>query len=188
MIIDHLKHRDVPDTARVVVDTEENLAYFTLFNLSGKLVGYMRYNPVGYKARGKWRKETTLLKYKTVVTKENDERNISHLALYGLHTLDERPFVFVVEGIFDAVKLETLKLPVIATLTNDPKKLKNFFFILSQTKDIIAWLDRDVSGKKLRKIAKHVIVTPEPYGDLGDMPNEEVKGAVGEELLRLEND
>lgn len=188
MIIDHLKHRDVPDTARVFVDIEENLAYFTLFNLSGKIVGFMRYNPVGHKARGKWRKETTLLKYKTVVTKENDERNISHLALYGLHTLDERPFVFVVEGIFDAVKLETLKLPVIATLTNDPKKLKNFFFILSQTKDIIAWLDRDVSGKKLRKIAKHVIVTPEPYGDLGDMPIDEIKGAVGEELLRLRND
>ena len=173
MIRDHLKYRDVPETAPVLI--EEDAAYFTLYNLSGKIVGYQRYNPTGNKARGIYRdapKEE--LKYVTTVTRENVERNIPYLAVYGLHTLrKEIPYVFVVEGIFDAVKLEKLGYPVIATLTNNPVRLVNFFRIMPKIK--IVWKDRDEASKELRIIADFSLCTPAPHKDLGEMLLEDVK-------------
>ena len=189
MIREHLKERDVPESAAVIVAEEDNYAYFMLYNLSGKIVGLQRYNPFGYKDRSKHYREIkhlgsldeSQLKYLTKVTRENTERNVPQLAVYGLHTLDERKFVFVVEGIFDAVKLESLGLPVIAVLTNAPKKFKNFFFILQKT--VIAWRDNDKASEDLEEIADRVIVTAEPYKDLGDMPLEKVKERLENEGL-----
>jgi hypothetical protein len=189
MIREHLKERDVPESAAVIVAEEDNFAYFLLYNLSGKIVGLQRYNPDGYKDRGKHYREIrnlgsldeSQLKYLTKVTRENTERNVPQLAVYGLHTLDERKFVFVVEGIFDAVKLESLGLPVIAVLTNAPKKFKNFFFVLQKT--VIAWRDNDKASEALEEIADRVIVTSEPYKDLGDMPLEQVKERLKNEGL-----
>ncbi|KPJ57651.1 MAG: hypothetical protein AMJ42_04520 [Deltaproteobacteria bacterium DG_8] len=179
---EHLKYRDVPDTAPVIIT--KDAAYFTLYNLSGKIVGYQRYNPKGRKARGIYRdapKEE--LKYVTTVTRENPERNIPYLAVYGLHTLkDHLPYVFVVEGIFDAVKLEKLGYPVIATLTNDPVRLSNFLSMLPKVK--IVWRDRDEPSKRLNKVADFSLCTPAPYKDLGDMLLEDVK-AWSEYILWL---
>jgi hypothetical protein len=180
-ILEHLKERGVPDSAAVLVDETEGYAYFLLYNFSGKLVGVQRYLPDGYKERDRAYKKAhnfgsldeSKLKYLTKVTRENPERNIPQLAVYGLHTLDERPFVFVVEGIFDAVKLESLGLPVIAVLANAPKKLVNFFFVLQ--KKVIVWKDRDKASEGLDEVADVSITTPEPYEDLGDMPLEKVK-------------
>jgi len=161
----------------LIVDTEENdVAYFPLFNLSGKFVGYQRYNPKGLKAPTQKQRNTMStkdFKYYTYVTRENPEKNIPHIAVYGLHTLDKRPYVFIVEGIFDAVKLIRLNQPVIAVLGNHPKQLKNFFFTLQ--KKIIGVLDDDNAGKKLKSLTNKSYTTPKPYKDLGDMPLKEIK-------------
>ena len=174
MIKEHLKWRDVPESAAVIVDETHNLAFFMLYNLSGKIVGLQRYNPGGHKERGRHRdRPKEDLRYVTSVTRENPDRNIPHLALYGLHTLDERRFVFVVEGIFDAVKLESVGVPVIAILTNAPKKFKNFFFTLGKT--VIVWRDNDKASEKMREIADFSAITPPPHKDLGETPLEEVR-------------
>ena len=166
----HLEDRGFPTDAKIFIDTEGDIAYFPLYNLSGKLVGYQKYNPKGTKGK---RGPSEDPKYKNIVTKENPEKGVSYTALYGLETLDKRPFVFVVEGVFDAAKLMQLKLPVVAVLANDPKKLRNFFFVLQ--KKVIAWIDRDKAGRKLRNLADYFIETPEPYKDLGEMPLADVK-------------
>jgi len=174
MIKEHLKERDVPESAAVIVAEEDNFAYFILYNLSGKIVGMQRYNPGGHKERGKHRnRPKEELRYVTSVTRENSERNIPQLAMYGLHTLDERQFVFVVEGVFDAVKLESVGVPVIAILTNAPKKFRNFFFALGKT--IIVWRDNDKASEEMREIADFSVITPPPYKDLGEVPLEEVR-------------
>ena len=174
MIREHLKERDVPESAAVIVDEAQNLAFFLLYNLSGKLVGMQRYFPGGHKERGKYRQRPKEeLRYVTSVTRENVEKNVPQLAVYGIHTLDERKFVFVVEGIFDAVKLENVGMPVIAVLTNAPKKFRNFFFVLQKT--VIVWRDSDKASEEMKQIADFSAVTPPPYKDLGEMPLEQVK-------------
>jgi hypothetical protein len=164
----------------VIIDTKEyDVAYFPLFNLSGKFVGYQRYNPKGLKAPTQKQRNTMStndFKYYSYVTKENPEKNISQIAVYGLHTLDKRKYVFIVEGIFDAVKLIRLNQPVIAVMANHPKQLKNFFFALQ--KKIIGILDNDSAGKKLKSLTDISYTTPEPYKDLGDMSVKEVKAFI----------
>lgn len=156
----------------VYMDTKGDIAYFPLFNLSGKFVGYQRYNPKGIKGKESYKVDKEQKKYYTYVTRENPEKNIPHIALYGLHTLDKRSYLFIVEGIFDAAKLIKMGEPVVAVLANHPKQLKNFFFALQ--KKIIAIEDRDEAGGKLKSLADKSFTVPEPYKDLGDMPQKEV--------------
>ena len=165
----------------VYVDKKNNVAYFPLFNLSGKFVGYQRYNPKGIKGIDSPKIPNDQKKYFTHVTKENPEKNISSIALYGLHTIDKRPYVFVVEGVFDAMKLIKLKQPVVAVLSNDPKHLQNFFFLLQ--KRIIVISDNDKAGKKLKRLSNDSYDTPDGYKDLGDMPLKEVKKFI-DDILR----
>jgi hypothetical protein len=161
----------------VIIDTKEHdVAYFPLFNLSGKFVGYQRYNPRGLKTQTQKQRNvmsTNDFKYYSYVTKENPEKKISQIAVYGLHTIDKRPYIFVVEGIFDAVKLIRLNQPVIAVMCNHPKQLKNFFFILPKKK--IGILDNDAAGKKLKGLTDIHYNTPKSFKDLGDMTVGQVK-------------
>lgn len=169
----HLEDRDFHIGSKkfpVMIDNESNVAYFPLFNLSGKFIGYQRYNPKGEKG---YVKDKDKKKYYAYVTKENPEKNIHYISVYGLHTLDKRRYVFVVEGIFDAAKLINLNEPVIAVMSNNPKPLKNFFFALQ--KKVIAILDNDKAGSELKDISSVYYVVPEPYKDLGDMKLSDVK-------------
>ena len=72
--------------------TEHNNVYtFPLWNLSGQLVGYFTYLP----------KSTN--------------------TAWGLELLNpEKPYLLVVEGVFDAVKLHNLGVNALAVLANDP--------------------------------------------------------------------
>ena len=178
----HLTDREVniknPQKYPVFIDKEKDVAYFPLFNLSGKFVGYQRYNPKGTKGKESYKLSNSDKKYFSYVTKENPEKKVSSIALYGLHTLDNRSYVFIVEGIFDAMKLIKLGEPVVAVMANDPKKIKNFFFILQKKTIVIA--DNDNAGKKLKKLGKISYSTPEPYKDLGEMPLKKVKEFIDE--------
>jgi hypothetical protein len=168
MIKKHLISRDVDFDNKnipVFVDPEKNVAFFPLYGTMGKLIGYQRYNPKGVK-NIKDKNDLENLRYKTVSNKDE-------IPVYGLHTIDKRPYVFLVEGIFDAVKLIRLGHPVIAALSNDPKILRNFLFILQ--KKIIVIADNDVAGKKLAKLGNISYTVPEEFKDLGEMPLSEVK-------------
>jgi phage/plasmid primase-like uncharacterized protein len=170
----HLKDRGV-DTNKVGVwiDKEGNTASFPLYNLSGQLVGYQFYNPDGpKKTRIQSGFDKKLMKYYTYIAGESFEKK---LGVWGLETYNiSTPFLFIIEGIFDAVKIHNAGYPAIAVLSNNPTPMiKSWLKTLPQK--IIAILDNDAnnSGNKLKSSAHKSFIVPDPYKDLGDMPQEE---------------
>lgn len=159
-----------PKRTRVVYSDDESVAYFFLYNLSGKLIGYQRYNPKGSK---KEFGNTPDAKYFTWATEEGSGK---HLTAYGLETYDQySKFLFVVEGIFDCIKIHNAGYPAIATLTNSPSKgMLSWLRTLPQRRIVILDNDENASGLKLKRAGDVFYMTPDPYGDLGDMPQNEV--------------
>lgn len=165
----HLKARGLdPEKTKVITDLATNTAVFLLYNLSGKLVGFQQYYPQGPK-NIKAGMDPRLAKYFTWVTREGNKKS---LAVWGLETVDKRPFMFLTEGIFDAIKLQNEGLPAIAVLGNDPKMLQPWLKALQ--KYVIAVTDNDAAGRKLKNLADLSLSTPEPYKDLGEMPQDEI--------------
>ena len=167
----HLKDRGVDlSKVRVHLDRDNQIATFPLYNLSGQMVGYQRYNPNGIKKRGNDLRH----KYYSYIAPEGDK---SKLAVWGSENIDPKnPNLYATEGIFDAIKLMNAGLPVIATLTNDPKQLKSLFGALN--KHIVVVTDNDVAGKKLAKYGDEHYTVPDGHNDLGDMTQEEVNKFV----------
>lgn len=162
-IINHLKGRGMknPNSERAIM-IGEGVVFFVCYSLSGKIVGFQRYIPDGVKNTSK--EDTSKpLKYLTIKNSNED------LIVWGLHTYKiNSPYLFVVEGVWDAYTLHLLGYPAIAVLSNDPSPLKSWLNTLSQTK--IAICDNDVnnSGKKLIKFCDKSALT-EGSKDLNDL-------------------
>ena len=165
----HLKDRGLDTTkTRVILDKKNKVATFLLFNLSGQLVGYQEYNPLLAKTRN------NVGRYITHVTGKNKERM---LAVWGTETIDKnKPYLFITEGIFDASKIHNTGEPAIALLSNNSQVVKPWFRILN--KRIIAIMDNDVAGNYLSRVANDKYKVPDPYKDLGDMPQKEVDSFI----------
>jgi len=179
----HLEDRGYPTEKPgyfpVWLDENENVAYFPLYNLSGRLVGYQRYNPTGVKGKDSYKELDENKKYYTYVIRENTDRNVPYIAMFGLHTLKRhKNYIFVVEGIFDAVKIMKLGEPVIAVLANKPKPLRNFFFCLQ--KITIGILD---AGETNNPVCDICFSVPNSYKDVGEMPQEKVNEFI-EKILK----
>jgi len=188
-IEDHLKIRGIDlKHTKVIMDKENGIATFLLYNLSGKILGYQSYNPAGSKVLGSMSKlrnklsseeKMKLWKYFSYTSKIN---NKSQLSVYGLESYKEKSkYLFVTEGIFDIVKIHNLGLSGIAVLTNNPKQLKEWLTLLPQKIVVIA--DDDPAGNKLKKLGDISLTVPKPYGDLGDMSQEEVKNFLKDNNL-----
>lgn len=176
-IEDNLLKRNVdPNKIYVIIDKESNLATFLLYNLSGKLIGYQQYNPNGSKKirQSPDEKFKDVARYWTYVTK--GERNKRELAVWGLESFNNSKELFVTEGIFDAIKIQNAGYAAVAVLANNPEPLTEWFRIISKTKRIISILDNDdnESGNLLAKFGSEYYKTPDPWKDLGDMPQEKV--------------
>lgn len=129
-----------------------------MWNLSGQLVGYQHYRPDADKLLKNSPKEGRYFTYMTKV----DGRVM--LGVWGLESLDFKPDVlFVVEGVFKAVPFHNRRLPAIATLSNHPKQLRNFLWILSQTRQIVFVGDNDAGGKTTTKSMGYEMVLPPPH-------------------------
>jgi hypothetical protein len=160
----HLKDRGIDaEKTAVIVDRESNIATFLLYNLSGQLVGYQEYNPNEEKVRG------NAGRYFNYVSRED---KYPKLAVWGVDTIGNTQELFIVEGIFDAAKLHNAGKSAVAVLTNNPVHLKSWFAALPYK--IIAITDNDSAGTQLKKYADAVYTVPDPYKDLGEMPQEEV--------------
>lgn len=173
MIRDHLIMRGMPlDRHGLFIDDELNVATFMLYNLSGEIVGYQHYNPAGSKSvRGAGSADKSQVKYFTYVTRAGETKKI---ALWGVDTIRyDVPYLFLTEGIFDAVKLHNENLPAVATLCNDPKTLGSLFRSLGKT--IICVMDRDQAGIKLKRWADVQLIVPDQFHDLGEMSQDDVK-------------
>lgn len=169
----HLKSRDLDfNKTHVVMNKKDGAAYFFLYNTSGKLVGYQRYNPAGSKyIRGNnknaMKVDLNLMKYRTYVSNRE-------IAVYGMETYDiSSRVLFIVEGIFDCIKIHNAGYPAIAMLSNGTTQSTiSWLHTLPQTKIVI--YDNDATGKQLRKLGDASASCPDPYKDLGEMPQSEV--------------
>jgi hypothetical protein len=167
----HLNSRDLnaDHPAFPQLDEENEVATFYLWNLSGQLVGYQQYRPGASKFSKDLKKAEQ--KYFTWIARPYSDLKLHpKIALWGLETLSYMGPVFVIEGVFDAVKLHALGHAAIACLSNDPKQYKNFFHLLQTQRDVIPICDRDPAGKRLAKLGSRALTVPAPFKDLGDMP------------------
>lgn len=143
-ITSHLIGRGLdPKDYKCYVDSYENIVTFLLYNLSGQIVGYQRYNPSKDKKRNN---DPVDCRYYTYLPKEVD-------GLFGLDKINKNiKEIYVVEGIFKAAKLHKLGYNAIAVLTSTPKRLKTLIRILRAIYNIIAIGDNDNGGNQLIKI------------------------------------
>lgn len=96
--------------------------------------------------------------------------------------VDWRKPVYIVEGIFDAIKIQDNVVPIMGTFMNETHRL--FHKILATDSEVVITLDNDAKGKAvkianmfLRKdISTKMVKFPEnSYEDLGQIPMNDVK-------------
>jgi hypothetical protein len=161
----HLKdrHMDINLHAPILSD---KIATFLLYNLSGQIVGYQRYDPSFPSAFAGDGKQSNLRdrRYYNYVSTDK-------IGLFGLESFNLNvPCVFVVEGVFDACRLTSRGACAIAMLTNTPSSsMKNLLLCLG--KPLIAVCDNDPSGRKLKSVG-HYNETVRDGKDLGDCSEE----------------
>jgi hypothetical protein len=170
---DHLKGRGVdPTKTRVIMDEDTGDSYFFLYNLSGQMVGYQKYNP-DYEKTGQSNLENPrMAKYFTWVSEEGYGRKIAVWGLESLNLMTDS-FVFITEGIFDAARIQEAGYPALAVLSNNPgNSLKSWLKTLIQKKIVI--YDNDKAGKKLIKVGDFAYTVPNGK-DANDLTPEQAK-------------
>jgi DNA primase len=175
-ILKHLQERNLilENYKGIFIDKEKVVVSFLIYNLSGEIVGYQQYDP----SKNKIKRNTG--KYFTYFQK-------GKISLWGLDTINyKKKEVYITEGIFKSVRLHNLGLNSLATLTNNPKRLKNQIWILSRIFKVIVICDGDKAGKVLGKYSKNVIYLND--GEyLDEMTVEEIQGKVLFKQLNIKN-
>ena len=160
-ILEHLKGRHVDlNLHHPVIDENERVATFYLYNLSGCIIGYQQYRPDADKMKNNHPKEARYFTYRKQPT----------LVVWGLESLHLTPnVVFLTEGIFDAARLTVRGYSAIAALTNNPTKdLRNWLGMLNRK--VVAVCDNDLAGRQLAKFGDFSVFTEDK--DLGEANDE----------------
>lgn len=139
------------------VDEEEGVATFLLYN-GTRLVGYHQYRPSATKEARNHPRDG---RYFTYLPKLTD-------GLYGLEQDSGEGPLFVVEGVFKALKLHKLGFNAITPLGATPKRLKPYFRILKATRKLVALGDNDDAGKQLVRIVGFGETTPIDLDEMSD--------------------
>ena len=166
-LTEHLKSRHLDiELHRPMLDEEEGVATFFMWNLSGQVVGYQQYRPSGDK---KPNNNPKLGKYFTF-------RKMPTVGVWGVESLYLTPHVlFVCEGLFDAARLTSRGVSAVAVLTNNPgTDFKNWLTMLNRK--VVAVCDNDSAGRKLAKYGDVAVFTEDK--DLGDSSDEYVNDLV----------
>ena len=168
MLKTHLRGRHLDlELHRPMLDEVEQVATFYLWNLSGQLVGYQQYRPLGEKKPQNNPRQGKYFTYNHQPT----------LAVWGVETLHLTPHVlFLTEGVFDAARLTERGYSAVAALANNPLGLESWLGCLNRR--VVAVCDNDVAGRKLAKFGHQAVFTEEH--DLGDSSAEYVTN-----LLRM---
>lgn len=121
-LTEHLRSRHLDlELHRPMLDEVEGVATFYLWNLSGQLVGYQQYRPLGEKKPQNNPKEGKYFTYRKQPT----------LAVWGVESLKYPGSVFVCEGVFDACRLTERGCAAVAVLSNNPTSdLANWLSVL----------------------------------------------------------
>ena len=152
----------------LVLDEDNRVVTFLLWNLSGQLVGYQQYRP---DCTDKATKNNPEKRYYTFLGEEGDENKArKRLGVFGIEMLKRGGRVFLTEGIFDACRFHYYGFPALALLSNNPKPLKSFLSMLNR--ELIAVCDGDDGGKKLAKYGDIAVHCPKGK-DVSDLTNDE---------------
>jgi abortive infection bacteriophage resistance protein len=169
-ITSHLRDRGITDKTRAIVDEQSGDTFFFLYNLSGQMVGYQKYNP-NYDKKGQNKVTNRETKYYNWVGDEDNGKKIAVFGLESYHVEDE--FLFITEGVFDIVRVHESGYPGIAVLCNNPSdQLKSWLETLPQKKIVI--YDNDKAGEELRQLGDYSF-SIESGKDLNDLTQEEAK-------------
>jgi hypothetical protein len=140
----------------------ENTATVPLWNLSGQLVGYQQYRPLGSKEFNNDPREG---KYFTRLERDR-------VGVWGLESWDFSDTLFVCEGLFDACKVTWLGYSALAVFSNQlGKTTANWMNVLKSHRRVVALCDADSVGLQLAEYA-HNHVQISPWHDVGDAPIE----------------
>ena len=169
-IVEHLKSRgmDVGLYRDVPVSVSRNTATFYLWNLSGQLVGCQMYNPAGDK---NCRNNPVNSKYFNRMTHQEDAIAVG---VWGLQYFDisEWDFLFLTEGVFDAVKVLNAGFPCVALL-GATVSVSTSGWLASLPHKKVALLDGDVAGRVMKHLSTVYFNLSDPFKDLGEMPQED---------------
>lgn len=124
------------------VDYDEEVFTVPLWNLSGQLKGYQQYRWDSDKSKSKKNnpKEGRYFTY----------RKSEDLTVFGLDHLNDDRYLFVVEGIFEAIAAISLGFNCIAVLSNNPTYLKEW--LICTGKEIVPLCQDDIAGRMLGKL------------------------------------
>lgn len=170
-LLEHLIGRDCDFTSdkSVIPDPVNNVATFLIWNLSGELAGYQRYNPMTTDKKTNNPKEA---RYFTRVKK-------GRYAPYGLEQYAQDEPLYIVEGVFDLFSMRKAGANnVLAILGSKPPN--NFFnFLKSHQNEIIRVIDGtgDDKVKRLHLGEDRVIMCPEGE-DPNSLPNTILKELI----------
>jgi len=182
--IDHLKQRGLNQNTKFIYDELSGDTFFFLYNLSGQITGYQKYNE-RYPKTGQNRLDDPR-KAKYFIW-AGDEGSGKKLAVWGLETtkIDDK-YLFITEGIFDCVKIHNAGYPGIAVLCNDPSgSMRNWLNSLPQKKIVI--YDNDRAGRRLRSVGNYSFCVPGDNKDLGDLTQEEANQFLKDCMNEIEN-
>jgi DNA primase len=182
----HLIDRGVdPDKTQLIIDEESGDTFFFLYNLSGQMVGYQKYNS-RYDKKGQDAKKMEDPKKTKYYNWVGDEPEGKKIAVWGLETTNfTDKYLFITEGIFDIARAHQVGYPGIAVLCNDPSpQLAYWLKTLPQTKIVI--YDNDAAGEKLRKLGDYSFSVKNSK-DLNDLSEEEAKEFLDDIIKLIEN-
>lgn len=102
--------------------------------------------------------------------------------LFNLHRVKKSDIVYVVESSFDVIRLDQLDIPAVATLGANVSG-KQIELLQKYFNNILVVADNDEAGGNMKnriieKLGSRVSVIQlnKQYKDIGDMPDEEIKG------------
>jgi len=153
-------------------DAETNQFTFPLWNLSGQMVGYQKYNPNTDNKKTNDPKEG---RYYTFQYKNN-------IAVWGMESWKLSNTLFLSEGVFDAARLSYYKQSSLALLSSDiSKSTKSWLKLVRKFRKVVVICDNDenLAGNKLAKYG-HLHYKVESGNDLGDASDDEVAYIIEE--------
>ena len=159
----HLRKRGLTPEIRCWISWEEEIVRFPLWTLgNGKLLGYSRYN---------WK--APKLRSNAEGGRYINKANSAYCMLWGLEHFYASETLFVVEGVWDAIRIINAGYAAVAALTATPSKgFVGYFKLITRGRPIIVLGDNDENGagRKLGKLGRLVIP---PAEDMGAMTQDE---------------
>jgi hypothetical protein len=184
----HLKDRGInPDKTQLIIDEESGDTFFFLYNFSGQMVGYQKYNSM-YDKKGQSSKklgDPRKTKYYNWVGDEPEGKKIAVWGLESINITDK--YIFITEGIFDIARAHEAGFPGVAVLCNDPNPQLGFWLkTLPQTKIVIYDNDVNKAGEKLIKLGDYSFCVPKGK-DLNDLSPDDAKIFLQRCINQIEN-